>query len=231
MLRPMAAVVPTIHVEGDRLSMPPSALDHSGFRAWVTSTTFPEDARASWVRGEVFLEVSPESAESHNKVKLAVTTDLTQLVRSEKLGEVYCDGMLLTHAGAALSTEPDLILATWEAFDSGRLRLVEKSDRQGEFIELEGTPDLVVEVVSDSSQRKDRVALREAYFRAGIPEYWLIDARGAAVHFEILGRSSDGYVTRSPAGGEQLSAVLARAFRLTRERNRAGRWDYRLIAS
>ena len=227
----MAAVVPAIHVEGDRLSLPPSALDHPGFRAWVKSPAFPEDVRASWVRGEVFLERSPESAESHNKVKLALTTDLAQLVRSEECGEVFCDGMLLTHAGAALSTEPDLILATWEAFDSGRLRLVEKSDRQGEFVELEGTPDLVVEIVRDSSQRKDLIALREAYFRAGIPEYWIIDARCDALRFEILGRSAEGYLARSVASGDPASAVLGRAFRLTRQRNRAGRWDYRLIAA
>jgi Uma2 family endonuclease len=74
------------------------------------------------------------------------------------------------HEEAGLSTEPDLIFATWDAFTSGRLGFVDKKDKQGDFIELVGTPDLVVEVVSDSSVRKDRVTLKAAYFTAGIPE-------------------------------------------------------------
>jgi Uma2 family endonuclease len=85
-----------------------------------------------------------------------------------------------------------------------------------------------VEVVSASSVRKDRVLLREAYRRAGVPEYWVIDARGDAIHFDILLLGSDGYFASAHPGSTQSSRVFGRAFRLERERDRLGQWRYRL---
>src|SRR5256885_8764701 len=45
------------------------------------------------------------------------------------------------------------------------------------YLELEGTPDMVLEVVSESSVQKDTKRLRQLYWQAGIREYWLVDAR------------------------------------------------------
>jgi Uma2 family endonuclease len=226
----MARAIPQIHIEGDRLRVPATSLRHSGFRDWVKSDEFPEGVRATFASGQVFVEMSPESTESHNKVKTAITADLVQLVRAERLGEAYSDGTLFTHVGAAVSTEPDFLFATWEAFESGRLRLIEKANRSDDYIELEGTPDLVVEIVSDSSQKKDLVTLRDHYYAAGVPEYWLIDARGDTVRFQILSRTDQSYEAAVEGTEPQPSRVLGRAFRIERARNRAGRWDYRLVA-
>ena len=186
----MARATPQIHIEGDRVRVPATTLRHSGFREWIKSSEFPEGVRATYASGQVFVEMSPEATETHNKVKLAISTDLLQLVRSERLGEAYADGTLLTHVGAAISTEPDFLFATWEAFESGRLRLIEKANRHDDYIELEGTPDLVVEIVSDSSQTKDLVTLRAHYHAAGVPEYWLVDPD--ARHVTVFSDPRDG---------------------------------------
>jgi Uma2 family endonuclease len=42
---------------------------------------------------------------------------------------------------------------------------------------LEGAPDLVVEIISPSSVREDKVRKFDEYEQAGVPEYWLIDPR------------------------------------------------------
>jgi Uma2 family endonuclease len=220
----MAAV---IHVEG-ALHVPEAALTHAGFREWVTSTDLPEGVRLSYVGGEVFLEMSPESIDTHNRVKVEVTSALHTLVRAMDIGEVFADRALLTHEAARLSTEPDAMLATWETLSSGRLKSVPKKNRPDDAIELVGTPDLVVEIVSDSSVRKDLVALRERYARAGIPEYWLIDARGEDIRFEILVLGEDGYAPSAPSGEPQPSPLLGRAFELTRAKSRIGTWIYTL---
>jgi len=226
----MARAIPHIHIEGDRVSVPATTLRHSGFREWVKSSEFPEGVRATYASGQIFVEMSPEATETHNKVKTAVTASLAQLVQSEQLGEAYSDGTFFTHVGAAVSTEPDFLFATWESFESGRLRLIEKANRSDDYIELEGTPDLVVEIVSDSSQKKDLVTLRDHYYAAGVPEYWIIDARGDAVRFQVFARTDQGYVSAREATEPQTSRVLGRTFRIERARNRVGRWDYRLIA-
>jgi Uma2 family endonuclease len=224
----MANPAARLLIEGDRLAVPISAFEHTGFRRWVTSDDFPQRVRASFVAGEVFLEMSPEAIESHNKVKTELTRAVATSVGELDLGEVYGDRALLTNVEAALSTEPDLCFASWETLTSGKLRFTEKANRADDYIEIEGTPDLVVEVVSDSSMRKDLKVLRAAYFRAGIAEYWLVDARGESLKFEILSRAHEGYVARSAAGGPQRSDVLGTSFTLERSRNRIGRYRYTL---
>ena len=49
---------------------------------------------------------------------------------------------------------------------------------------VRGRPDLVVEIVSPSRQRYDRVTKLRWYAQLGVPEYWLVD--GAAKTLERL---------------------------------------------
>src|SRR5207249_6252718 len=72
-------------------------------------------------------------------------------------------------------------------------------------------------------------ALREAYHRAGVPEYWLIDARKEPIDFQVLVHRQSGYV-QTPAGADGFiySAVLGREVRLSVHRKAAGLVFYRL---
>jgi Uma2 family endonuclease len=227
---PSTAVTRGLHFE-ERLLVPEAAFDQGGFRAWVLSPAFPDGVRASWIMGEVFIEMSPESIDSHNKVKAAMTARFARIVEEEDVGELYADGVLSSNAVAGVSTEPDLAFASWATLETGRLRLNARASRDDEWVEIEGAPDIVVEIVSDSSVRKDLVRLREAYRRAGIPEYWVVDARGPELTFEILRLEGDAYVAAAPARAPQTSVVLGRAFTLSRARNRVGRWAYRLAGT
>src|SRR5690606_19683273 len=147
-----------------------------------------------YINGEILLDMSPEELETHNKVKVEVSRSLGNLVLDLDLGEFYGDGTLVTNVVAGLSTEPDGTYVSWEGFEAGRVRLIPRKDRPGQYVEMEGTPDWVLEVVSRSSVQKDTRLLREAYHAAGIPEYWLIDARYEnEIDFQVLRRRRDGY--------------------------------------
>jgi Uma2 family endonuclease len=50
-----------------------------------------------------------------------------------------------------------------------------------------GRPDLVVEVVSPSSRRFDRVKKLQWYAQLGVPEYWVIDAQARTLERLVLG--------------------------------------------
>lgn len=82
------------------------------------------------------------------------------------------------------------------------------------FTEIVGTVDMVLEVVSPGSVRKDTVKLRKAYWEAGIPEYWIVDARGKALVFDILKRGPKGFVEVKKTGGWIRSGVYGKSFRL-----------------
>jgi len=210
------------------ICVPISAGTHAGFRAWVTSDEFPEKLRASFINGEIVIDMSPEELETHNKVKGEVYGGLRNLVRDLDLGELYFDGTLVTNPATRLSTEPDGTFVSWASYEADRVRLVPLKNWPGQYIEVEGTPDWVLEVVSESSVKKDTESLRDIHHRSGIPEYWLIDARFDEVSFQILRRRRDRYVTVKPHDGWHRSTVFGRSFRLERRKNRLGRWRYTL---
>jgi Uma2 family endonuclease len=152
---------------------------------------------------------------THNLVKLWISIVLAQLARDRQLGRFYADRMRLRHDNADLSTEPDGMLVSYESTRTDRIRLVEGTAT--EYREFEGTPDMVLEVLSDSSEQKDRVDLRESYHLAGIDEYWLVDARCEPLEFDILRRASRGYIsTRHQSDGWVRSRVFGRSFKLVR---------------
>jgi hypothetical protein len=64
--------------------------------------------------------------------------------------------------------------------------------------------------------------LRKAYWEAGIPEYWLVDARPEPLSFEILKHASRGYSAVRKQAGWVKSAVFGRSFCLVRTANKLG---------
>lgn len=111
------------------------------------------------------------------------------------------------------------------------MHLVPKRVGTDDAVEILGTPDLVVEIVSDSSVRKDTKLLYDAYRRAGVPEHWLVDTRADVVRFEILRLEGGDYRGAADSGRPQTSAIFGRTFELVRRRNRVGGWTYRLVAT
>jgi Uma2 family endonuclease len=209
--------------------LPASAHYLEGFRAWNTSPDAPEHVRICFLDGEIFIDMSGEEIETHGQVKLEVTLTLGVLNKKHKRGRFFPDGTQMSNVEANLCSLPDAAFATWESLDAGRVRLVPRQDAEGQYLELEGTPDWVMEILSDSSVRKDTRRLRELYHRAGVPEYWLIDARGEEIVFQILVRGDTDYEPAEVGrGGWQTSRVFGRRFRLTRRRGRRDLWEYTL---
>jgi Uma2 family endonuclease len=223
-----AATIQTIRWDIPPIRIPASALTHAGFRAWATSEDFPDSLRASFINHEIVIDMSPEELETHNKVKTRVVTTLDVLIEMLDLGELFSDRTLVSNKAAGLSTEPVATFVTWDSFESGRVRLVSRKDRPGQFMELEGIPDWVLEIVSRWTWQKDTQWLREAYYRAGVPEFWLIDAQYDEISFQILRWRRDRYVAVAPRDGWTKSSVFGRSFRLQRRKNRMGRWTYTL---
>lgn len=130
---------------------------------------------------------------------------------------------------ADVSNEPDIIFVSWESLNSGRVEYRERKEGSHRLIEVVGSPDMVAEVVSDSSVTKDTQHLLEAYYTAGVTEYWLVDARGEEVEFQIHLRGADAFeAAASDAEGYLPSPVFGREFRLYRELDPVGMYRYRL---
>lgn len=200
---------------GDSVCIPADVVDLDSFCRWAISDKYPERGKFSFLNGMIWVDLSMERMYSHNRVKTKFTTVLGNLVDTLALGMFLSDGMLLRNSSADLSTEPDGMFVSYDALSTGRIRRIEGVIP--DCMQLEGTPEMVMEVVSATSVRKDTVDLRKLYWRAEIAEYWLVDARTATPRFDILRRDARGYTaTRKQAGGWLKSNVFGRSFRLMR---------------
>lgn len=214
----------TVEIPGDIRSL-------ADFRRWALSDRFPETGRIDYLGGLMEVDMSPEDLHTHAKVRLRIAASLLQTAEQEGLGEVYSDGALVTCPAAELSTEPDVVFISEQSLDSGRVRLVPHSAGQPDrYVEIEGPPDLVVEVVSNRSVTKDTRDLFSRYFAAGVGEYWLVDARREELFFRIHHRGNEGFEPAdADADGYQPSEVLSRWYRLDRSRNAKGRITFHLL--
>jgi Uma2 family endonuclease len=168
---------------------------------------------------------------THGAAKAEIATELQVRVTRPGLGSVFVDRARIASGPAQLSVEPDVVVVLWETIDTGKVRLVPKKRSADRYLETEGGPDVVVEVVSDSSVDKDLERLPPLYAAAGVPELWLTDARGANLRFDILTLQGGSY--RPVAADEEgwlPSPRLGRAFRLERTLRRPGIWTYRLAS-
>ena len=120
-----------------RVVVPATAYSLPGFREWAASASFPELGKVTYYQGEIFLDMSPERARSHNQVKSEICRVLGNLVAEQDLGELYQDGIWLTHDDAELSNEPDGMFVSWQSLESGRIRLI-ATEPDGDGIEMRG---------------------------------------------------------------------------------------------
>jgi Uma2 family endonuclease len=197
----------------------------ASFRRWTDSDDFPEDCRISYLDGEIWVDMSKEQLFSHNRLKAQMSAVLEGLVRERDLGYFFVDGVRLSPPEANLSQIPDALFFSWDTYERGRVRLIEGA--AGGFNEIEGSPDMILEVVSDSSVHKDTVLLKERYGRAGIPEYWLVDARGD-LKFDLFRHTARGYVARRKQDGWLRSDVFGKSFRLTQQADALGNPSFTL---
>jgi Uma2 family endonuclease len=121
----------------------------------------PDDGlRYEIIEGALFAEPSPRP--THQEVAFRLATLLDAHVRTRGLGKVYIAPVDVILDRRAVMV-PDLIFIARD-----RLGIVTERG-------VEGAPDLIVEILSPGTARRDRVAKRNEYARYGVRHYWLVD--------------------------------------------------------
>jgi Uma2 family endonuclease len=142
---------------------------------------FPDDrVRYEVIRGELF--VTPAPRRPHQRAVLELAMQLQQYVRAHRVGEV-------------LPAPFEVELATDSAVQPDVLVLLDRDQPQLTEERLYGPPALVVEIVSHSSRRTDRLQKRELYRDYRVPEYWIVDVDQRQVERWQLGNNRAEIVT------------------------------------
>ncbi len=145
-----------------------------GYREYVC---FPEDGRRhEIIAGEHVVNPAPNTY--HQTLSRRIQFQLYSQIELRGLGQVYNAPTDLQLSESDI-VQPDLILVLTHA----RSIITPKK--------IQGTPDLVVEILSESSVDNDRVVKKELYRRSGVPEYWVVDPDDHTVEQYVL--SGDVY--------------------------------------
>jgi len=121
---------------------------------------FPEDKRCEIIDGEVSLAPSPDKI--HQDISRNLGFILWEFVKKNDLGLVYYAPFDVVLSDIDI-VQPDLIFVSKE-----RKHIVTEKN-------IQGAPDIVIEILSPSSQYKDKVIKAKLYKKFGVTEYWLID--------------------------------------------------------
>jgi Uma2 family endonuclease len=162
------------------------------FVAWCD-----EDTRAEWVDGEVIVP-SPANLK-HVDLAGFLNLILRVFVTSKDLGAVYGPELQVRFAALRRRRVPDLLFVATEHTDILKTT------------EVDGAPDLIIEIVSPDSLARDWREKYLEYETAGVREYWVVDPMAQRVEVYALG--ADGrYALIEEKDGVVHSTVLAGFF-------------------
>ena len=115
------------------------------------------------IDGELFVTPSPQTP--HQRAVTRITRYLSPFVEDHDLGEVFVSPFDVVFSQFDV-VEPDVLYIS-----KARLSVLTKKN-------VQGAPDLVIEVVSRSTAKIDRTTKLKLYARFGVQEYWIIDPAG-----------------------------------------------------
>jgi Uma2 family endonuclease len=147
---------------------------------------FPDNGqRHEIIDGDHFM--SPAPSTKHQRVSARLHFEFMVQIDKRNRGLVYAapiDVELSLHD----IVQPDLVVVM-----NDRRSIITPS-------RIQGVPSLVVEILSDSNPKHDRVLKFEMYQRAGVPEYWIVEpneetveqwVQSASGRYELVGTFSD----------------------------------------
>jgi Uma2 family endonuclease len=155
---------------------------------------YMEGERLEWVDGKV-VPMSPVTLE-HEDERGFLLSLITEYAKMKRLGRVSSEPYNMKLGYGLPGRSPDILFVA----NANLARM------HNEY--LDGPADLVVEIISPESRRRDRVTKFAEYEKAGVREYWMLDPARKERDFYV--RDSDGRYQSVPVGEDGIyrSTVL-----------------------
>ena len=141
------------------------------------------------------MTMAPAPTLEHQKILRQLFLMLHQFVSEQQLGEVlFAPVDVIIQREPLRTRQPDLLFVSNE-----------RANILGD--QVEGAPDLVVEILSPSNTRSDLEAKLSDYVTLGVSECWLVSPEARSV--EILGLNEGSWVRFGISGlGEQVRSQV-----------------------
>lgn len=128
----------------------------------------PEDNGHFYALLDGELEVTPAATPKHQEIVIRLGRLLLEYVSERKLGKVYVAPVDVIF-DTRNATQPDLVFVR-----ADRLGIIGPKN-------IQGAPDLAVEVLSPTTRRMDLGKKKEIYARFAVPHYWIVDPKAERI--------------------------------------------------
>jgi Uma2 family endonuclease len=158
-----------------------------------------DDHRYELIDGVVYI-MAPSPLRSHQKISGAIHNQLYNYLLNRKC-EVYAAPFDIRLPD---EEEDDNDIKTVIQPDLAVICDLNKLDKYG----CKGAPDIIVEIVSPSSEDRDRKVKRDLYEKHGVIEYWIFDDSKKTVEVYLL--NSNGHYDKSDlyTANDKLSSTI-----------------------
>ncbi|MBI5193295.1 MAG: Uma2 family endonuclease [Nitrospirae bacterium] len=131
----------------------------------------PEDKRYELIEGELFMTPSPIT--NHQRISRKIEFLLEKFVTENDCGEIFYAPYDVYFDDENV-LQPDILFITKE-----RLNII--GDKN-----LQGAPDLVIEILSENNAYRDLIQKKKIYARYGVKEYWIVVPGEKTIDIHIL---------------------------------------------
>lgn len=153
----------------------------------------PDDQDYEIIDGVLY--VAPSPFYGHQTILFQLARWIADHADASGLGQVVLDAdLIVDDRGTYLS--PDIMFFTPEQYAQT------KPDGKNSVI-----PELIVEILSESTLRRDQIVKRDAYAKLGVPHYWIVGRSERCIYELILGANGQ-YAERQVVEPEQLRPAL-----------------------
>jgi len=145
------------------MSLVPGVRPPSGVKlTYDDLVLFPDDGkRHELVDGEHF--VTPSPTRKHQRISFNLSGLLWSHLQQYPIGEAYSAPFDVVFSDFDV-VEPDILFVS----NARRAAVLTEAN-------VQGAPDLVVEIGSPSTRRRDEMLKRRLYERCAVSEYWVVD--------------------------------------------------------
>ncbi len=158
----------------------------------------PDDQRYEVIDGDL-LPMAPSPGSSHAKFSRALVRRLDSYVLSKGLGELLSAPLDVILDNENI-VQPDLVFVS-----ASRVDIIEERG-------VVGSPDLVMEILSPFSVRRDRQRKMRLYAQFGVKEFWIIDPGNHGIEVFTLKSGAYQLLCKGLERGKIHSNVFALEF-------------------
>ena len=153
-----------------------------------------DDERYELLHGELVMAPAPREIHQYFLIKLAAKVET--FVDERNLGTVYCAPFDVVLSDTNV-VQPDLLFISNE-----RAHSITPDN-------IQGAPDLVVEILSPTTAERDRTVKSELYAQHGVHEYWIVDPDARTITVFLLNEGEFEEVDTYSEGETLTSPMLA----------------------